>query len=277
LVPAAGGDIATPIPAAAMDSEGRFLMPFVPYGNYTLVASATAAEFDQIYSTRLPIVVDGRSSASTLDVPLSAGYRLKGRISVHPAVRPTSLPVRPGVRFVKAGGGPALVILVEADGTFAYSGLPPGRYEVSPAGLPVGWHAISAKAGTREVFDDYLEVDMGTPPLEIVIGNNLPTLAGDVRASGGEPTSAGWIIVFPAERRPVRSGSPRVRAVRPGPDGRFAMAGLPPGRYLVVAAEALPDQWHDPAFLESLVAHATPISLELGAAAAISLTRRAAR
>jgi hypothetical protein len=53
--------------------------------------------------------------------------------------------------------------------------------------------------------------------------------------------------------------------VRPASDGKFSAKNLPAGDYrLVAVSDVAPDQWYDAAFLRSLVAVATPVTLAEG-------------
>jgi hypothetical protein len=55
------------------------------------------------------------------------------------------------------------------------------------------------------------------------------------------------------------------REVRPDTNGRYSMAGLPPGNYLVAALTSIePGDLADPAFFEIVAAAAVPISLTRG-------------
>jgi hypothetical protein len=73
------------------------------------------------------------------------------------------------------------------------------------------------------------------------------------------------VIVFAAEAGYWVPGSRRIAAGRPGVDGRFRFADLPPGRYLIGAVtDVEQDQWFDAAFLEQLKAASLPITLPEG-------------
>ncbi|HMB78947.1 MAG TPA: hypothetical protein VKI43_02725, partial [Vicinamibacterales bacterium] len=63
-------------------------------------------------------------------------------------------------------------------------------------------------------------------------------------------------------------------------DGTIALAGLPPGSYYAAALAQLPadgvDAWQEPAFLESLIPHATSLSLGDGQKQVLNLKLPAA-
>jgi hypothetical protein len=68
-------------------------------------------------------------------------------------------------------------------------------------------------------------------------------------------------------------GSRFLKAVRPGDSGRFAVGGLPPGAFRVIARDFVVDgQWEDPDFLQSLVREAVRVNLAEAATETIELT-----
>jgi hypothetical protein len=57
----------------------------------------------------------------------------------------------------------------------------------------------------------------------------------------------------------------RARAIRPATDGRFRIAGLPPGEYLLAAlTDVEQGEWLDPSFLEKLVPASVRVALAEG-------------
>jgi hypothetical protein len=67
-------------------------------------------------------------------------------------------------------------------------------------------------------------------------------------------------------------GSRRLKATRPGTDGRFEFRDLPPGDYLMVAlTDAEPDEWQRPDFLARIASFGINVTLSLGETKAIDL------
>ena len=90
-------------------------------------------------------------------------------------------------------------------------------------------------------------------------------VSGSARTASGSPASDLFVIVFPADRARWGRALRRVKTVRPGVDGRFAIGQLPPGDYeLAALADVDPDDWQDPAFLDRLLPSSLKISLVLG-------------
>jgi hypothetical protein len=74
-----------------------------------------------------------------------------------------------------------------------------------------------------------------------------------------------FVIVYPADRGLWVPDARRVKAARPGIDGRYAIADLPPGAYLLAAIADIDEgDWLDPAFLEQLVPGSVPIAIREG-------------
>ena len=166
------------------------------------------------------------------------------------------------------GGIPIPAAQVQADGTFAFTGVVPGVYRLA-AVLPgsSAWWQRSAKLGDRDLFDLPLEIGMSgeTRPLIITFSDRQTELAGSLRASEGTPAPDFFVVVFPADRSLWRPLARRVQVVRPATNGGFAIRGLPAGDYLLGALRDMdPSDVHDAAFLEQVAAAAIKVSLKEG-------------
>ncbi|HUF47663.1 MAG TPA: carboxypeptidase-like regulatory domain-containing protein [Vicinamibacterales bacterium] len=75
LVPDAPGGATHPIPATTIDIHGRFSMPFVPHGSYTLLASLKRQAGQDAYSARVPVSVGSETAAMPLVVILERTFR----------------------------------------------------------------------------------------------------------------------------------------------------------------------------------------------------------
>lgn len=114
-------------------------------------------------------------------------------------------------------------------------------------------------------LDRLIEVRPGSPSMNVVLAmsERHTELSGTLRTPGGQPGVDVFVIAFSTDRAMWGPGARRVRAVRPGSDGRFSMPDLPPGDYLLgVVTDIEPEDWQDPALLEQLAP--TSVKVELG-------------
>ena len=98
--------------------------------------------------------------------------------------------------------------------------------------------------------------------LVLTLTDRHSELAGKLESGDGTPVSDVFAIAFSTTRAHWGFGSRRVQAVRPDVDGRYAVADLPPGEYFLNAlSDVDPDDWLDPAFLETLVPSSIKVTL----------------
>jgi len=188
------------------------------------------------------------------------------RLTLAPAPAPGG-----GVRL-NLGGLPMATI--ESNGQFKFSGVTPGRYRVSGiAPVPMGsapglsWVMQSAVAKGRDILDFPLDIGPNDEIGEIVVtfADAVQEVNGTLQDPTGRPAPDYTIIVFAADNRFWTTPTRRVRSTRPGTDGKFTVANLPPGEYRVAAVvDVAPTEINDPLFLEQLVAASVSITLAEG-------------
>ncbi|HEX5217563.1 MAG TPA: carboxypeptidase regulatory-like domain-containing protein [Vicinamibacterales bacterium] len=163
-----------------------------------------------------------------------------------------------------------------SDGAFTINNVVPGTYVlnvlapglVAAPDLPGGdWTLKSAVVNGRDVADLPLDIKAGGDMTGVVLtlSDRLSTLSGTVIDAAGRPTAAYPIVVFSTNRDTWTMGSRRVQRARPATDGKYSLAGLPPGEYFVCAAVELSEErLYDPSFLEQLAAGGIIIKLSEG-------------
>ena len=125
----------------------------------------------------------------------------------------------------------------------------------------------SAVLDGRDLLDGYVEItaDMNLSDLVVTFSDKRPELTGTLQSADGTSASDVFVIAYAADRSHWRPGTRRVQAVRPGVDGRYTIAGLPPGRYLLAALTDVDENdWQDQAFLEQLVPASVAITIGEG-------------
>jgi hypothetical protein len=158
---------------------------------------------------------------------------------------------------------------VRPDGTFELQKVVPGVYVFAMAGPVVneGWWPRSAVLDGRDLLDVPVEItaDMNLSGVMVTLTDRRSGLSGTLQTSAGVPASDVFIVVYPAERGMWGPHARRIRAVRPGVDGGYSIADLPPGDYLLAAVlDADEGDWHDPAFLEQLGPGSVPVLIHEG-------------
>jgi protocatechuate 3,4-dioxygenase beta subunit len=206
-------------PPERTDARGGFAMPGVPPGEYTVVAREGG---------RAPaiavVVVEPRGEVAA-SLTLSDGGYVTGRI-VDDEERPLAGRVR-----VEAYEGKALpafaadLLAAEAgtDGTFALGPVPPG-----PLAISVSAPRHSAARVEADVPGPGRAVDLGDVALD-------PGLAIRGRVRDPEEQPVAGATVRATAQSPGGSGEAEAES---GPDGRFELGGLGPGRYGVHASAA---------------------------------------
>ena len=147
------------------------------------------------------------------------------------------------------------VVSLEPDFSFKLQGLG-GPFMFRAIGLPDDWALAAVRLNDKDITDVPWDVPTGAKQLagmKVVVTQKIGRVSGTVVDEAGKPTSGATVVVFAEDDTLWIPGSRFVRSMRPGHDGRFSMAGLPPGTYRAVAREFVEDgQWEDREFLESL-------------------------
>ena len=147
------------------------------------------------------------------------------------------------------------------NGRFAAPQLIPGRYYIRMTALPAGLyvHAITER-GTARLDQPVDASDGDVAGVEILL-TDLPTeITGTVRNARNDVAAGAAVIVMPAEEA---AWTPhRTRLTRASTSGLFTLAGLPPGRYLIVAVDdAATEGWQDYRKLAQLRTLATRVEV----------------
>jgi hypothetical protein len=236
----------------------------------------TEGEFASVFVT-----VDGKD-ISGLAVRTSSGSAVSGRITFEgdaTGLQPRDIGVSTYPldfdRSPLLGSG--YRALVHDDWTFEMAGLAgPRRFVVE---APPGWSAKAIRLDGMDITDTPLPFgtkDESLTNVEVVVTNRGAELTGTVSDARSQPTTDYTVIVFATDPRRWYARSRFMTFARPGPDGGFAVRGLPPAEYFVVAVDRMQGtagsgEWQDPAFLDSMVSRARRTTLTGGQKLAVSL------
>jgi hypothetical protein len=274
-------------PVTSTDDAGRFVFTGLPAGRFLLAASKTGYVRDS-FGSRQP---GGAGSP----IALIAGQRVtitmkmtRAAVIAGTVLLPTGAPtssarlqlLKYGVvngerRLVSAVGG---AYGIGDGGTYRISGLAPGEYfvtvwndgsdELRLTDLSITPPAMPARVGFSPVFypgvvDPARAVAITVAAGEERAGIDIPMqfvptsrIDGVIVDPGGQPAQraeASLVDAMPAPRSAI--------AVRPGPDGRFSVTGLWPGRYVLRARAAAPGAAPAPVPGGSRAGAAPPLSL----------------
>jgi len=224
----------------------------------------------------------GAGQTAVVQLPLQPGARVSGRIVFDGTTQPPSSEQLLTVPVIirPADGGPTEVNplttmpqpRIEADGRFTSIGLPPGDYvvNVEPSAPALeGWKTAAVQFGSRDLLGRVLTVGpLDIDGVTITMSDRVTRLSGTVWDSNGSPAVEARVIVFPQnpDDRGGRLVDPAPARVVKVPVNRFGIysVDLPPGDYLVAAVTDSPPYWMVPDFLETLVAFASDVQLDVG-------------
>ena len=236
------------------------------------------------YWAQTEVPVDG-APVSGVTLSLQQGMTVSGKIEFR------SMMARPGADFKAVQlfltpvstpgairlslGSPA--VQVDDNGQFTITGVTPGRYRMTanvsgpnqgPAAGPPWqpWRLGSAVVKGRDILDFPFEVGPGEDVSGALVTFTDATqeINGTLQDASGRPATDYTIIAFPADKA-LWSATRRIRTARPATDGKFALANLPAGDYLLAAiADLSPNESTDPAFLEQAVPAALKITVAPG-------------
>jgi len=272
------------------DQSGRVFFRGVRPGKYTVVANTVPAPppmtiingFSQPSTqpppvlsdaqklwARVPISVDG-DPLMQLSVTLQAAKRISGAVVFDMPQPPDLTRVKMTV-MLQAAPAPQTIYLsnppqaqVGPDGRFTLTGVSPGRYVIRASGAGV---LRSVMSGGQEILDFPLDVtgDRDVTDVVVTMAAAVSELTGTLTDNTGKPAPDYTIVVASSDSRYWMPGSRRIAMTRPGPEGRYAFRGLPPGQYFL-AAVVDPEQGvqYDPDFLKELSSAAIPITIDEG-------------
>ena len=279
---------------ASSGADGTFTLSSVSPGTYRLLArgniassSARAGAAAIAAWVVTPVTISG-ADADLATLALQPGLTFSGRVVLDDKAT-TPPPDLTGLRVEMhaeslalalaqgrggRGGGPSPRFLqpgpVRADGTFDVTDLVPDSYRMTVAGGALDnspWWLRSAMLNGRDLLDAPLRLAPGEHirGVSIVLSDRRTELSGTITTAAGAPFSDLFVLAFPADAALRVPQSRRVRAVRPDSSGRFVLANLPPGQYLLCALTDIEDgEWNEPGFLDRLVAASVKVTLAEG-------------
>lgn len=161
---------------------------------------------------------------------------------------------------------------VNTDGTFELKNVAGGNYQ-----LVVGaksddlrdYFTKSIDLQGRDVADSGFPV-RPEPYLDVVISGNGASIAGTVVDGNGQPIANATVVDVPSAEHRMRSDL--YQRDTTDDSGHFSLRGLNPGKYTVLAFEALQEDVRQPDFMKSYGARGEVVQLDEGTRKSVVLT-----
>jgi hypothetical protein len=273
-------------------SDGTFTVPYISPGEYVVranafrpppapdapsgppefsIASVTVNGEDVTDLHLAPVVPAAVSGRVSFDDP-GAAQSVQSS-----AIRIMWQALNPDDMSVGFAGGPASP--VQDDLAFELK-TPPGRMALrviiaaSRPSTAIGWQVKAIRVGAVDVTDSGVDVgSQGVRGVEIELTNRWQQITGLVTDANGGSVKDYVVVLFAQDRLRWSAVGDRYFATgRPGDDGRFNVATLPPGDYYAIALDrADPTECEAPEFLENLIRQASVFSLAEGETKTLAL------
>ena len=151
------------------------------------------------------------------------------------------------------GDGFSSLTHVGVDGNFEWKSVPPGNYYVElvgEGGTNFDLFLKSALAGNHDVDEAGISVNGGAVVLDLVASANGGVIDGVVVDAKGDPVANAVVVAAPEMR--LRARVERYRKTVSDQSGRFALHGIAPGDYTVLAWESVEGEaYYNPEFLKN--------------------------
>ena len=248
--------------------SGRFVFSAQPPATYRLTARLRTREGvgdpDVEYADMTVTLLD--SDAEDLVLTMKPTVTVRGRVifeGTAPPRSPDSMHISVRERSIRRPSDEQNALAyVGADLSFTLRGLA-GERVLRPEGLPPGWTLKSVLLGDTDITDVPTEFkDSDTGLLRIVLTARSSEIAGKVTDDTGQPVEAAQVLLFPEDKAFWFATPTRIRVGESRATGGFSFAGVPGGRYHLIALpreRAIDERAVDPLTLEALVQDASSV------------------
>ncbi len=163
---------------------------------------------------------------------------------------------------------------IASDGTFTSRGITGRGLQWNGQGFE--WYLKAVMRDGKDVTDVPIDFSPGVTvdDIRVVVTRDHTEVTGTVRDTAGDAVRNSTVVVFSDDRDKWTRHSRYVGAASGDQQGRFIIAGLPPGRYRAAALDSVGPTdavLRDRDWLERLAPLAVPLTLRLGTAVTMSL------
>lgn len=284
LMPRAAIDAGGPMSpfGSGTDEKGAFTITGVPPGEYVIQARSgrgpgREGEGDEMAVAQVTV---GGEDVRNLMLVAARGSRVTGRV-VFEAPPPPAVTSNVNISFQPVGdtpmmmGGPSTAQMTEQH-TFEMRGLF-GRRRIFLFGLPPDWALKSVRIGGTDVLDTGFEFGKeDISNVELLVTNRTTTVTGAVRNEKNERVTDYVVVAFPTDEALWQMPSRRVSVGQADQNGTYRLRNLPPGSYLVIALDAMPEELGNPDLFRQWEADATRLTIDEGEQRTLDLSIRSA-
>jgi len=277
-------DAAPAFAETEVDKSGKFELPAVPPGEYTLIAMTLMSETPM--SARQSIDV-GASDIDDVQLTLMPPATLRGR--VHFGSKFPTSEVSKGMVFLRSLDDDEDVFngvtmsddapsshgfaKVKSDGSFELSNVPAGVYDLNVSGDARAFSETfvdSVTIGTKNFVDTGIDVHGGTVAVDIAVSSEPGVIEGTVTSEKGQPAADAMVVAVPEAG--FRKQASRYQKVSTDQGGKFAVRSLRPGVYTLFAWEHLEDdEYRDADFIKPYESRGVEVKVEKASRQNVSL------
>jgi hypothetical protein len=228
----------TIVVATTVDPSGNFTIQHVHPGIYDLYANVqeSSGTTRVIRSGSITIQVAGDQNG--LSVPLTVGAPLNGKVVVNgdsapPPLNGIRLSFQPTERMPPALVSRIGTLAVDKEGSFMAPSVPQGHYTISVSGVPAPGYVADIRYGGVSVFDDGIDIQQDSKPLEVLVNGSGITVQGSVFNDDRTSAANATVVLVPPESR--RKNTALYKTAKTDAQGRFVISGVAPGPYTAFA------------------------------------------
>ncbi len=263
--------------------DGSFRVSNITPGDYTLIALPTQGMrgWGENVEIGLADITVGSEDISGVVLSPPRGATIRGRVVLNDlassppppeAITITALPDGDSRPAFMMGNRPSQL---GPDWTFELR-VPRSPAAIRPLVMTQDWTLASVLVGGEDVTDTGLTFRDGETitDVQVVLTTTRTHVSGSVLDDRGQPVPDYTVVVFAEDPAYWRTRwSRRIEVARPDQSGTWGVQGLPPGRYVAAAVEAVEHgEERDPALLERLRTVGTPFTIGEGGQHTMQLT-----